>query len=88
MRDVERAMTVIMWFYSNSQLIDQVIEDGDSARGADSDSSEESSEEENDEDAREIAQDEQVRFFTVYGKNLKDFIRKKVCPVMMYISAR
>ena len=58
-------MTVIMWFYSNSQLIDQVIEDGDRARGAESDSSEESSEDENDEDVRQIAQDKQVRFLRV-----------------------
>ena len=25
MRDVERAMKVIMWFYTNSKLIDEVI---------------------------------------------------------------
>ena len=30
LRDVERAMEVIMWFYSNAKLIDEVIEDGNS----------------------------------------------------------
>ena len=30
LRDVERAMEVIMWFYSNSELIDEVIKKGNS----------------------------------------------------------
>ncbi|CAB4040909.1 Hypothetical predicted protein, partial [Paramuricea clavata] len=49
LRDVERAMKVIVWFYSNSELIDQVIGDEDNVRDEDNDSSEESSEEESSE---------------------------------------
>ena len=55
LRDVERAMKVIMWFYSNSELIDRAIHDDDNA-DEDSDSSEESS----NEDVQKI---EQVKFF-------------------------
>ena len=66
LRDVERAMKVIMWFYSNSELIQRVIKDNDSSRNEDSDSSEESSEDESDEDLRGFVRDvEQVRFLKV-----------------------
>ena len=58
-------MTVIMWFLSNSGLIDQVIEDDDNARDEESESSEESSADEDDEDVRGIVQDEQVRLLRV-----------------------
>ena len=37
MRDVERAMKVIVWFYTNSELIDEVI--GEEGNGRDEDSS-------------------------------------------------
>ena len=47
MRDVERAMKVITWFYSNSNLIVGVIEDGVTV-------AEESSEDESDEDVKEV----------------------------------
>ena len=53
LRDVERAMEVILWFHSNSDLISQVI-DGEDNDG-DDDSEEESSEEESD---RKYAEDE------------------------------
>ena len=36
LRDVERAMKVIMWFYSNSKLIDEVIKNEDTSRDEDS----------------------------------------------------
>ncbi|CAB4035138.1 Hypothetical predicted protein, partial [Paramuricea clavata] len=52
LRDVERAMKVIVWFYSNSELIDQVIGDEDNVRDEDNDSSEESSEEESSENEK------------------------------------
>ena len=66
LRDVERAMKVIMWFYSNSELIQRVIKDDDSSRNIDSESSEESSEGESDEDVRGFVRDvEQVRFLKV-----------------------
>ena len=47
MRDVERAMKVITWFYSNSDLIVGVIEDGVTVAV-------ESSEDESDEDVKEV----------------------------------
>ena len=46
LRDVERAMKVILWFHSNSELISRVIDGQDSEEYDDSD--EESSEEESD----------------------------------------
>ncbi|CAB4032969.1 Hypothetical predicted protein, partial [Paramuricea clavata] len=58
LRDVERAMKVIVWFYSNSALIDQVIGDEYNVRDEDNESSEESSEEESGERDDE-EQDEQ-----------------------------
>ena len=61
LRDVERAMKVIMWFHANSELIQQVMEDD--AREEKSDSSEESSDYDSDEDEiRGVEQVEQVRF--------------------------
>ncbi|CAB4029318.1 Hypothetical predicted protein, partial [Paramuricea clavata] len=53
LRDVERAMKVIIWFYSNSELINWVIGDGDNVRDQDNKSSEESSEDESDENGDE-----------------------------------
>jgi hypothetical protein len=51
-------MKVIVWFYSNSKLIDQVIGDEDNVRDEDSESSEESSEEESDESSEESSEEE------------------------------
>jgi hypothetical protein len=67
LRDVERAMKVIMWFYSNSKLIQPVMEDDDNASDdEDSDSSEEPSEDESaEEDIQETEQVEQVRLLKV-----------------------
>ena len=65
MRDVERAMKVIVWFYSNSELINQVIGDEDNVKDEDDDSSEESSEEESSENDKlnnAVVQVEQVSF--------------------------
>ena len=59
MRDVERAMKVITWFYSNSELIIKVI--GDENEYEDDDSSfAESSEEEDYESGEEFEKGEQV----------------------------
>jgi hypothetical protein len=63
-------MKVIVWFYSNSELIDQVIGDEYNVRDEDNESSEESSEEESSEESSEEEsgesdddeQVEQVRF--------------------------
>ena len=67
LRDVERAMKVIMWFYSNSELIQLVMEDDANASDdEDSDSSEEPSEDESaEEDIQETEQVEQVRLLKV-----------------------
>ena len=46
-------MKVIVWFYSNSELIDQVIGDEYNVRDEDNESSEESSEEESSEESSE-----------------------------------
>ena len=54
-------MKVIVWFYSNSELIDQVIGDEYNVRDEDNESSEESSEEESGE-SNDDEQVEQVRF--------------------------
>ena len=62
LRDVERAMKVIIWFYSNSELINWVIGDGDNVR--DNKSSGESSEDESDEnDDNQVEQVSFLRFF-------------------------
>ncbi|CAB4037138.1 Hypothetical predicted protein, partial [Paramuricea clavata] len=53
LRDVERAMKVIIWFHSNSELINWVIGDEDN------ESSEESSEDESDENNDDVKQVEQ-----------------------------
>jgi hypothetical protein len=64
LRDVERAMKVIIWFYSNSELINWVIGDGDNVRDQDNKSSEESSEDESDEnDDNQVEQVSFLRFF-------------------------
>ena len=61
LRDVERAMKVITWFHSNSELIARVIKEEVNV-------SEESSEDESDEDEDEYGankeQNEQVIYFT------------------------
>ena len=59
MRDVERAMKVITWFYSNSELIARVIKEEENV-------SEESSAEESDEDEDSDyeVQDDQVIFIS------------------------
>ena len=67
LRDVERAMKVIIWFHSNSELINLVIGDEDN------ESSEESSEDESDENNDDVEQVEQVsflRFFLLLHKIL------------------
>ena len=57
MRDVERAMKVITWFYVNSDLISKVIAEPDNNQ--ESESSEEDSDDEGNE--RELAAVQQVR---------------------------
>ena len=59
MRDVERAMKVITWFYSNSELIIKIIGEEDEYGDEDS-SSGESGEEEDDKFGEEITVGEQV----------------------------
>jgi hypothetical protein len=49
LRDVERAMKVIIWFYSNSELINWVIGDGDNVRYQDNESVKKYNENESDE---------------------------------------
>ena len=65
LRDVERAMKVIMWFYSNSELIHRVIEESTNAGNEGRESSEESSEDERGEDVIDSEENEQVRFLKV-----------------------
>ena len=60
MRDVERAMKVITWFYVNSDLISKVIAEPDNNQ--ESESSEEDSDDEGNE--RELAAVQQVRKWT------------------------
>ena len=60
MRDVERAMKVITWFYSNSELIARVVEEDDN--GAE-ESSEDESGEDDDVDSDNEEQVEQVSCF-------------------------
>ncbi len=71
-------MKVIVWFCSNSELINEVI--ADNARDEESESSEESSEDENDEsdesddDVEQVRQDEQVRFMIFFHLLHEDLI--------------
>ena len=59
LRDVERAMKVIVWFYSNSELIDEVIRE--EGNDKDEDSSEESSEDQDEDSNDEHERTEEVR---------------------------
>ena len=81
LRDVERAMKVIVWFCSNSELINEVI--AVNARDEESESSEESSEDEkdgsdeSDDDVKQVRQDEQVRFLKFFHLLHEDLIIKQ-----------
>ena len=61
LRDVERAMKVIMWFYTNSELIDEVI--GEEGHDTNEDSCGESSKNENEDSDDELEQAKPVRTF-------------------------
>ena len=76
-------MKVIVWFCSNSELINEVI--ADNARDEENESSEESSEDEDDEDdesdesddyVERVRQDEQVRFLKFFLLLHEDLIIK------------
>ena len=55
MRDVERAMKVITWFYVNSDLISKIIAEPDNSRESES-SEEDSDDEENEQEPAEVQQ--------------------------------
>ena len=64
MRDVERAMKVIVWFHTNSELIDEVIRE--EGKGRDEVCSEDSSEHQIDDGNDELEQAEPVRTLKLF----------------------